>query len=268
VGFDGPSAALVDPEQDVYLVSNVGGDPLAEDGNGFISRVTPGGEVEARFIEGGKKGVTLHAPRGMAVTHDTLVVADGTVLRLFDRRSGAPRGRLAVQGATLLDGIALGTDKKTLYVADRGAVTASADARGGAVFRVVDGKVTRVAAGPELGGPSALWPEAGGTWVVGQHSGELYFLGNSGKRERVHAVAANGLQGLIKTRDGLLLLSSAAGSAILQGQPGQAFSPLLEGVLAPGNLAYDKKRHRLVVPLIEDDVLVLHRLEELNDAQR
>lgn len=266
VGFDGPSAVLVDSEQDVYLVSNVAGDPTAEDDNGFISRVRPDKTVEARFIEGGKKGVTLHAPRGMAVTHDTLVVADGSALRLFDRRTGAPRGRLAVQGATLLDGLALGAGQKTLYVADRGPSTGSAEGGAGAVYRVVDGKISRVARGPELGGPSALWPDAGGTWVVGQQSGELYFLNNSGRRDRVHEVTPLGLQGVVKIPDGRFLLSSAGQSAILQGHHGKSFTPLLEGVTAPGNLAYDKKRHRLLVPLYEEDVLVLHRLKEATNA--
>ena len=68
-GFSTPESVLHDPEADIYLVSNINGSPLERDGNGFISRVTPDGKVETlKFIAGGVKGVTLNAPKGMAIT--------------------------------------------------------------------------------------------------------------------------------------------------------------------------------------------------------
>lgn len=76
-GFSTPESVVHDAVDDVYLVSNINGEPLAEDGNGFISRVTPDGEVEAlRWIDGEADGVELNAPKGMAVLGDTLYVAD------------------------------------------------------------------------------------------------------------------------------------------------------------------------------------------------
>src|SRR5690606_30575053 len=52
-GLAAPEAVLYDPEEDVYLVSNVSGDPLAKDGNGFISKVSPEGKIiELKFIDG------------------------------------------------------------------------------------------------------------------------------------------------------------------------------------------------------------------------
>src|SRR5207247_6632588 len=38
-GFQTPESILYEPRSDVYLVSNINGDPTASDGNGFISRV-------------------------------------------------------------------------------------------------------------------------------------------------------------------------------------------------------------------------------------
>src|SRR5256886_13499427 len=47
-----------------------------------ISRVRPDGAVEnLKFIEGGHNGVTLHAPKGLALLGDTLWVADIDVVR-------------------------------------------------------------------------------------------------------------------------------------------------------------------------------------------
>ena len=73
-----PESVLHDPAQDIYFVSNINGSPTAKDNNGFISRVRPDGAVEnLKFIEGGHGGVTLNAPKGLAIRGDTLWVEIG-----------------------------------------------------------------------------------------------------------------------------------------------------------------------------------------------
>src|SRR5207253_5258061 len=89
-GFLTPESVLHDTTQDIYFVSNINGSPTAKDNNGFISRVRPDGAVEnLKFIEGGKNGVTLHGPKGLALWGDTLWVADIDVVRGFNARTGA-----------------------------------------------------------------------------------------------------------------------------------------------------------------------------------
>jgi hypothetical protein len=80
--LDGPESARYDKDLDVWFVSNVNGTPLAKDNNGYISRLRPdGAPYTVKFIEGGKKGVTLNAPKGLAINGDTLWVADIRVAR-------------------------------------------------------------------------------------------------------------------------------------------------------------------------------------------
>ena len=71
--FKTPEAVRFDPTDDVFFVSNINGSPGAKDNNGFISRVRgEGGEVDSlMFIAGGRGGVTLNAPKGLAITGDT-----------------------------------------------------------------------------------------------------------------------------------------------------------------------------------------------------
>src|SRR5262245_53369557 len=119
-GFDGPAAAVHDADADVYLVSNVRGAPLAKDNNGYIARVSPKDRSMQRYwIEGGRNGVTLHAPKGMAITGDVLWVADVDTLRAFDRTSGAPVRSIEVPGASCLHDVAAGADGM-LFVSDAG----------------------------------------------------------------------------------------------------------------------------------------------------
>ena len=83
--FQNPESARWDPDQSLWFVSNVNGDPGAKDNNGYISRLKPDGTADTgKFIVGGSKGVTLNAPKGMAITGDTLWVADIDAVRAFD----------------------------------------------------------------------------------------------------------------------------------------------------------------------------------------
>src|SRR5216117_3130566 len=121
-GFLTPESVLHDPAQDIYFVSNINGGPTTKDNNGFISRVRPDGAVEnLKFIEGGHGGVTLNAPKGLAIRGDTLWVADIDMVRSFDAKTGAPRDSvsLAGLGAVFLNDIAI-AQTGALYITDTG----------------------------------------------------------------------------------------------------------------------------------------------------
>jgi hypothetical protein len=111
-GFQTPESVKWDSAQDVYFVSNINGAPNAKDGNGFISRVGPGGRVlDSAFIKG------LNAPKGMALVGDTLWVADIDQVRAFNARTAAPVATVPVPGAIFLNDIAAAPDG-SLYVTD------------------------------------------------------------------------------------------------------------------------------------------------------
>src|SRR5207244_9360632 len=81
-GFLAPESVLHDSTQDIYFVSNINGSPMAKDNNGFISRVRPDGAVEnLKFIEGGRNGVTVNAPKALARDGDTPLLGDIDVAR-------------------------------------------------------------------------------------------------------------------------------------------------------------------------------------------
>ena len=120
VGLQTPESVLHDPVADVYIVSNINGSPTDKDNNGFLSRITPDGEVaELKWVEGGRDGVTLHAPKGSAIKGDTLFVADIDTVRMFHRETGAMLGARGVPNATFLNDMTVGPDG-TVYVTDMG----------------------------------------------------------------------------------------------------------------------------------------------------
>lgn len=66
-----PESALYDTNKDILYISNINGEYLAKDGNGFISKVTTDGKIESlKWIEG------LDNPQGMGLYKNNLYVAD------------------------------------------------------------------------------------------------------------------------------------------------------------------------------------------------
>src|SRR6266550_7532886 len=121
-GFLTPESVLHDSAQDIYFVSNVNGSPLAKDNNGFISRVKPDGAVEnLKFIEGGRSGTVLNAPKGLALQGDTLWVADIDAVRAFNAKTGAPIDSVSLSklGAVFLNDLVV-TSTGALYITDTG----------------------------------------------------------------------------------------------------------------------------------------------------
>lgn len=66
-----PESALYDPSKEIVYISNINGEYLAKDGNGFISKIKTDGKIESlKWVEG------LNNPQGMGLYKDKLYVAD------------------------------------------------------------------------------------------------------------------------------------------------------------------------------------------------
>lgn len=261
VGLATPESVFHDDAKDVYLVSNINGQPLDVDNNGFISRLSPDGKVETlKWIEGGKNKVTLNAPKGLAVMGDNLYVADLDTVRIFDRNSGAPNGEVKIAGATFLNDIAVTSDGHVL-VSDS-ALKASKtgfDPTGSDAVWSIDKqkKATPLAKSKDLGAPNGLLSlkdkTTDKTWVVTFGSGELYSLDEKGKKADAKKLPKGSLDGIVLLANGDLLVSSWEASTVYRGKPGGDFTPVIEDVKAPADLGYDLKRGRLLVPLFQSD---------------
>src|SRR5437763_1344162 len=255
-GFLTPESVLHDPVQDIYFVSNINGSPTAKDNNGFISRVRPDGAVEnLKFIEGGKNGVTLHGPKGLALWGDTLWVADIDVVRGFNARTGASIDSvsLASLGAVFLNDIAI-APTGALYITDTGIrfddVGNVLHPEPDRVFRIgPDRKVTGAVLGDTLSRPNgiALDP-VGKRFVIVEFGGRSLLAWNpEDKAPSVIAKGPGGLDGVV-IAGGKILVSSWSDSTVSSYETGQAVK-LVTGVPSPADIGYDAKRNRLLIPI-------------------
>jgi DNA-binding beta-propeller fold protein YncE len=257
-----PESVLYDEATDRYLVSNINGKPLEADNNGFISELSPDGKVlKQKWIEGAAK-LKLNAPKGMGLAKGTLYVADIDRLRMFDAKTGAAKGEVVIAGAAFLNDVAVSRDGSQVFVSDSGLKQGATDLEpngADAVYVVEKGQARALAKGPQLNRPNGLlWTERG-VLVNTFGAAELYRLDDKGAKLDITPMPMAGLDGLAAAGD-VLLASSWPGKAVYAGKLGGTFTPVLHGLNAPADIAYDSKRKRVLVPRFLDNTVEAYDL--------
>lgn len=241
-GFASPESVLL--VGDRRFVSNMGPalDPLAKDGDGFISELDAAGQmVSARAFAG------LNAPKGMASIGSVLYVADIDRVVGFDLASRDVV--FTAEGGELLNDLAV-TNDHALVVTDtlRGTVerldlatkerTTIATNIAGANGIVVDGDTIYVCSlGTALAG--------------GSEPGDVVRLDADGSR---HVLAPHGLFDGIALDHGALLVSSwvaispPTAGRMLRIADDVTELPLPEAMHGPADFAIDHARHQLWIP--------------------
>jgi hypothetical protein len=254
-GLSHPESILWDKTADVYLISNINGDPGVADDNGFITRVNPeDGTVMALEWITGAGDIELNAPKGMAIVADTLYVADLTVVRKFDRNTGAPLGDIPVDGAMFLNDLSAAPSGE-VYVSDT--LTNS--------IHVVDpaDQVTLLLSDPGLKNPNGLFAVNDGVYVCSYGDVRLLFVDrNMPQPLTVYMLPKGQLDGIarIPTGDWLITSWEEPGMFVIDSQlTPDSHSLPLPGIPSPADLDYDNKRDRALIPLLEQDRAEFHK---------
>lgn len=267
VGFVQPENIVYDSAADVYLVSNLGGGGPARDDNGFVSRVAADGRVlDLKWISGGRNGVELDSPKGLAIRGDTLAVADLGSLRLFDRRTGAPLRTIPLPGLVMND-VAFAPDG-SIWITDTGPArdktpvdtTHDCDA----VWHVTpDGSVHAAARGLWLDRPDGIVVDGRSVLVATFGGNTIERVWATGQKEpsTIESLPAGRLDGFRRLADGTLLLTSWDAGVVWRLWKDDEPRRVLAGVTSPAGVALDTRRHRLAVTSMQRNELYLLPLQ-------
>lgn len=265
VGFETPESVLYDTVDDVYFVSNINGAPLDSDDNGFISRVNPDGTVtELKWIDGDSEEVNLSAPKGMAILGDELYVADINVVRVFNRTNGEPIRSIDITGASFLNGVA-SNGEDTVFVTDSGLDASFADTGTDGIYKVMGDSYETVVLSTELNNPNGVTVHTDGQeLMVASFGGNgIFHVKADGTFSQTATLPEGTLDGLVwETDDESMLVSSWDADAIYRvnhdsGESSVLFSDLTD----PADIGLDTERNRLLVPLFNDDAVVVRTIE-------
>jgi sugar lactone lactonase YvrE len=251
-----PESVRYDADLDAYFVSNINGNPSQKDGNGFIARVDAGNTaVSTKLVEGGKNGVTLNAPKGMAIVGDTLWVADIDAVRAFNKRTGAVIANVDLRPlkAEFLNDVVVGPDG-SIYVTDTGV---RFDANGGMshpghdqIVKITGRKATVAFKSDSLlKAPNGIaWDGTNGRFVLGPFDDKAVTAWKPGDSTiTTVGTGPGGYDGVEVLSDGRILVTSWADSSVYAIANG-AFRKVIGNVEAPADIGVDTKRNVVAVP--------------------
>jgi sugar lactone lactonase YvrE len=236
-----------------YFISSVNGDPESADNNGYITKLDANGKlINLKFIQGDTDGITLNAPKGMALVEHTLYVADLDTLRAFDTASGKSIGTIPVAAAP-----GQGPARLTDVVYDGKGLLYCSDQRGNRIYRVElpSRKVTLLVADPVLAGPAglAVHPKSGQLIAVSWEKGKIFAITPDGT---VSEIFSNGffsgrftnLRGVDFDRWGNMYVSDFTTGKVWRMTWDKRFQVIAEYLPSPGDLGIDRTNNLILVP--------------------
>jgi len=247
-----PECALVDAKTGLVYVSNMDTDSgayWADDGKGSISLLAPGGTPRDLRWRASTEDVPIHSPKGMAILHRILYVADNRRVLGFPLTDA--KGAKPLEGPKGVHLNDMATDGEAVYVSDTAA---------GVVYRLADDGVTRVKAPVGVNGVTFFKEKL---YAVSWDLHEVYQLDPTGEDYPVPL----GLAGHFKTPDGIevlddgtILVSDMHGHRVAAVSPDRRHVYTLVALKTPADIGLDRGRRLLYVPQFEQDCVTVCRL--------
>jgi sugar lactone lactonase YvrE len=263
-GLQTPEAVRYDPGLDVFFVSNINGHPARKDNNGWIGRVSAAQPGRAEiFVAGGRDGVYLHAPKGMAIQGDTLWVADIDILRGYDKYTGEFVAAVGFwsKGVRLLNDVVVGGDG-ALYITDTGVSFNAAGEMttgGDRVYRLSGRSMTEEVNGERLAQPNGIAYDSANTrFILAPFGGKDIQTWRPGALPERFATGPGMYDG-VEIVNGRVYVTSWADSAVHVVENG-ALRPFIRNLPSPADIGVDTKRRVLAVPRLQEGKVEYYKL--------
>ena len=269
--FAAPESAYYHAASNSVFVSNINGQILEKDGNGYISRLSPEGKVvSAKWVTG------LNAPKGLRSVGNILWVSDIDEIVSID----IPKAQITARIKVELDGPARGTAQflNDLATAPDGTVYVS-DSTQSRIYAVKNGKTSIFAETAEvveqpngllvdgdrqiLGtiGPSGRRGGGGGGGRGPAPSGHLFsFELKTGRRAQLTMDAVGGIDGIEPDGSGGLLVTDVIGQRLLHVAKSGQVKVLAKFTAGGADFGYIGAQRIAIVPFLFENRVAAYDL--------
>ncbi len=235
-----------DSERNVIYVSNINGQPLEKNEQGFISKLSPEGEVLVeKWVEG------LNAPKGMGVFGNKLYVTDIDQVVEIDIAKGEIVLRHPAEGSQFLNDISI--DKSgNVYVSDMAA---------NKIYRISEGTVDMWLESELFDNPNGLFIE-GGSLLIGITDSVLK-ADLQTKELTVFIQNTGGIDGIVPDGNGNYLISDWQGNIHLINANKEKLKLLdtTPDSINAADIDYVIPKKMLLVPTFFDNRVMAYKLE-------
>jgi DNA-binding beta-propeller fold protein YncE len=257
--FKNPESAVFDMERNVVYVSNVDGDPMGRDGHGFISRMSPDGQVtDLEWVTG------LNGPKGMAIVGNRLYVADIDTLVEIDIDTGTVSHRYPVPDGQFFNDVAA-DNAGTVYVSDM---------MTNRIHRLYNGVFENWIEGSQLENPNGLYATDNkllvGTWgaMKGGFATEvpghikIIDLGSKAVTDFGSDKPIGNMDGIALMADGSIIATDWMAGALMTIAPDGTVRQLLDLNQGSADLEYVMNGSIAIVPMMSDGKVVAYQIAE------
>lgn len=244
-----PESILYIPEYDMLYVANINGSPLNVDGNGFISKLTTGGEiVHLEWVSG------LNAPKGMGYIGNKLFVTDINMLVEIDLDSAKVVNRYPAEHAVFLNDIAI-DHQSNVYVTDY-------SGENSAIYRLNEKGLKKWLVHPEISRPNGLLIKGDELLFGNTGDGKIKAVDLENQIIRLVVDAKTGADGLRTFGDQAFIISDWAGRTAMINVDGEIIELLntTEQNINSADLEYIAEKNMVIIPTFFDNRVMAYRL--------
>jgi sugar lactone lactonase YvrE len=251
-GVQSPESAYYDADSGFLFVSQIGGGgPTGKDGDGYISKLTADGRMEAlKWVAG------LNAPKGLRSHGGRLWVSDIDQIVGVDIAEGRIAQRIEVPEAKFLNDVAC----------DEGGAVYVSDMRANRIYRYADGELDVFAEVDEAESPNGLLVVGNRLVVAGwgagaDKPGRLYALDlKTAEKAFITPEPLGSLDGLETVAEGRYLVSDWSAGKIFYVNTDGAARTILELPQGSADIGYLPERQLLIVPQMMENKITAYRL--------